>query len=303
MKAVVLHKYGGPSELKWEDFEDPTAGPGEVLVRLAATSINPVDYKMRSGAAKERFPVEFPGILGRDVSGTVQAVGEGVTEFSVGDRVFALAKRTYAELVVVKASELARVPDDLSLVDAGALPLVLLTGEQLISLGVGVEKGWTILVAGALGSVGRTAVFTAKQAGATVIAGVKKSQLEEAKALGADEVLALDDKEAFEKLGFLDGVADAVGGETAQRLLEKVKQGGVFGSVLGPPANAKLHPTVKIQPIMAKPDVSTLERLAEDVAQKRLVIPVDRMLPLKEAAAGQQAAEKGGIGKVLLLAS
>ena len=303
MKAVVLHKYGGPSELKWEDFEDPTAGPGEVLVRLAATSINPVDYKMRSGAAKERFPVEFPGILGRDVSGTVQAVGEGVTEFSVGDRVFALAKRTYAELVVVKASELARVPDDLSLVDAGALPLILLTGEQLISRGVGVEKGWTILVAGALGSVGRTAVFTAKQAGATVIAGVKKSQIEEAEALGADEVLALDDKEAFGKLGFLDGVADAVGGETAQRLLEKVKQGGVFGSVLGPPANAKLHPTVKIQPIMAKPDVATLERLAEDVAQKRLVIPVDRMLPLKEAAAGQQAAEKGGIGKVLLLAS
>ncbi len=303
MKAVVIHKYGGPDELKWEDFEDPVAGPGEVLVRVAATSVNPVDYKMRSGEAKERFPVEFPGILGRDVSGTVAAVGEGVTAFTEGDRVFALAKQTYAELVAVKADELARIPDDLDIVDAAALPLVLLTGEQLIMRGIAPEKGSTVLVAGAMGGVGRTAVFVAKQAGATVIAGVKKKQLEQAKSLGADKVLALDDKEAMAGLGFMDAVADAVGGKTAEELLGKVKQGGVFASVLGPPANATMHPTIRIAPVVAQPDVRRLEQLAEDVVQKRLAIPVDRMLPMQEAAAGQRAAEKAGIGKVLLLAS
>ncbi len=303
MKAVVIHKYGGPDELKWEDVADPEAGPDEVLVKVAAASINPVDYKMRSGEAKERFPVEFPGILGRDVSGTVAAVGEDVTAFAEGDRVFALALHTYAERVVVKASELARIPESLDIVDAAALPLVLLTGEQLMMRGVQPEKGWTVLVAGAIGGVGRTAVYAAKQAGTTVIAGVRKSQLEEAKALGADMVVALDDKEALAQVGLLDGIADAVGGKTAEQLLGKVKPGGVFASVLGPPANAAMHPTVRIVSVVAEPDVPTLERLAEDVAQQRLSIPVDRMLPMREAAAGQRAAEKGGIGKVLLLVS
>ena len=104
MKAVVLHEYGGPSKLKYEDFDDPVAGPGEVLVRVAASSVNPVDWKMRSGAAKERFPVQFPGILGRDISGTVRELGEGVTGFEPGDKVMALGHAAYAELAVVKAS-------------------------------------------------------------------------------------------------------------------------------------------------------------------------------------------------------
>ena len=303
MKAVVIHKYGGPDELKWEEFADPPVEPGEVLVKTAAASINPVDYKMRSGEAKGRFPVEFPGILGRDCSGTVAKVGEGVTDFVEGDRVFALAEQTYAELVVVKAAELAKIPDDLGIVEAAALPLVLLTGEQLMMRGVKPEKGWTVLVAGAIGGVGRTAVYVAKQAGATVIAGVKKSQTQAAKSLGADQVLALDDKDAVGAMGFLDGIADTVGGKTAEFLLGKVKQGGVFASVLGPPANATMHPTVTVVPVRAEPDVATLERLAADVAKQRLVIPIDRMIPMSEAADGQRAAEKGGIGKVLLLAT
>ena len=132
---------------------------------------------------------------------------------------------------------------------------------------------------------------------------MKKSQLDEAKSLGADKVLALDDKDALAELGFLDAVADAVGGKTAEQLLGKVKQGGVFASVLGPPANAAMHPTIRIAPVMAQPDPQTLERLATDVAAKRFSIPIDRMIPMSDAAEGQRAAEKGGIGKVLLLAT
>ncbi len=302
MKAIVLHEYGGPDKLKWEDRDDPTPGPGEVLVRVAAASINPVDWKMRSGEAKERFPVEFPGILGRDLSGTVRALGPGVTGFQPGDQVFALAAQTYAELCVVKAGDLARVPEGLDLVKASALPLVTVTGEQLVRLGTAIQSGQTILVTGAVGGVGRTAVRTAKDAGAKVIAGVRKKQLEEAKTLNADQVLALDDEEAMKELGMIHAVADAVGGPTAEKLLAKVVPGGVFASVLGPPKNAAMHPTVRIQPVVAAPDPERMIKSAQNVIDGKLDIPIDRMIPMEEAGEGQAAAEKGGLGKILLLA-
>ena len=302
MKAVVLHEYGGPDKLKYEDVDDPVAGPGEVLVRVAAVSINPVDWKMRSGEAKARFPLEFPAIIGRDVSGVVREVGEGVTEFAPGDKVFALAQHTYAQLCVVKADELAKVPDGIELTHAAALPLVTLTGEQLIRIGTGIQKGQTVLVSGAVGGVGRSAIRTAKDAGAKVIAGVRKTQLEQAKDLHADEVIALDDEAAMEGLGFVDAVADTVGHETAEKLIAKVVPGGIFASVLGGPANGNLHPKVKIVPVICKPDPDRMVKLAEDVKANRLSIPIDRMLPLEDAAKGHAAAEQGGIGKVLLLA-
>jgi NADPH:quinone reductase-like Zn-dependent oxidoreductase len=302
MNAVVLHEYGGPDKLKYETAPDPVAGKGEVLVRVIASSVNPIDYKMRSGEAKERFPLELPAIIGRDLSGIVREVGEGVSGFKAGDRVMAFTEKTYAELAVVKAKDLAHVPEKLDLVEAAALPLVTLTGEQLITRGTKIQSGQTILVTGAVGGVGRSAVWTAKKAGAVVIAGVRKSQLKEAATLGADVVLALDDAAALEKLGFVDAVADTVGGETAEKLLGKVKQGGVFASVLGGPKNGKMHPTVRIEPVRAVPDPGTLQTMAGDVVAGKLKIPIDRMVSLAEAGEAQAAAEKGGIGKILLLA-
>jgi NADPH:quinone reductase-like Zn-dependent oxidoreductase len=302
MKAVVLHEYGGPDKLKYEDVPDPVAGDGEVLVRVTATSINPIDFKLRSGAMKGVYPLELPTILGRDISGVVRTVGKGVTGFNSGDKVMALGNKAYAELAVVSAKDLALVPDKLDLVKAAALPLVSLTGEQLITQGTRIQAGQTVLVSGAAGNVGRSAVWTAKKAKATVIAGVKKSQLKEAGNLGADQILALDDAAAMEKLGFIDAVADTVGGETAAMLLGKVKQGGIFASVLGPPKNAAMHPTIKIEPVRVVPDAGTLRTMAEDAAAGKFVIPIDRMVPLADAAEAQAAAEKGGIGKILLLA-
>jgi NADPH:quinone reductase-like Zn-dependent oxidoreductase len=302
MKAVVLHEYGGPDKLKYEDVSDPVAGEGEVLVRVTASSVNPIDYKLRSGAMKQFMPLELPAILGRDVSGIVREIGAGVQGFAAGDRVMALGNNAYAELVVVKAEELTHVPEKLDLVEAAALPLVTLTGEQLISRGTKIQSGQTVLVAGAVGGVGRSAVWTAKKAGAVVIAGVRKSQVKEAEGLRADQVLALDDAGAMEKLGLIDAVADTVGHETAEMLLGKVKPGGVFASVLGPPGNAKMHPTVKIESVRVVPDAAMLKTLAEDVVAGRLAIPIDRMVPLADADEAQAAAEKGSIGKVLLLA-
>jgi NADPH:quinone reductase-like Zn-dependent oxidoreductase len=302
MRAVLLHKYGGPEELVYEDAPDPVAGDGQLLVRIAASSVNPIDFKMRSGSAKDRFPLELPAILGRDISGIVRSVGDHVSGFKPGDKVMAVGWKAYAELAVVDAENVALVPEKLDLVKAAALPLVILTGEQLITQGTKIQAGQTVLVSGALGSVGRSAVWAAKKAGAVVIAGVRRSQVNEAAALGADQVLALDDPSAMARLGFIDAVADTVNGETAQMLLGKVKPGGVFASVVGAPANAKMHPTVRIEAIMSKPDAVMLRTMAEDVAEGRLEIPIDRMVPLSDAGTAQAAAEKGAAGKILLLA-
>lgn len=301
MKAAVLHEYGAPSRLKYEDFSDPTPGPGEVRVRVLAASVNPVDWKMRSGEAKERFPVQFPGILGRDVAGIVEALGEGVQGFAEGDKVFALAQHTYAELCVVKAEELAHIPQGLDMVAAGTVPLVSLTGDQLIRQATAVQPGQTILLTGATGSVGRCALFCALELGAKVIAGVRKKQIEEALALGATAAIDLGDNDDLARVGLLDGVADTVGGKLAPQLLAKVKPGGAYGSVLGPPADAALHPLVRITPMMAQPDPATVVHYGEALRDGRLKIPMEQTMPLAEAGEAHARAEKGGVGKIVLV--
>lgn len=135
MKAAVIHEYGGPEVLRYEDYPDPVLQPGEVLVRVAAAGVNPIDTLQRSGAAKEWRPVHFPGILGRDLSGTIEKLASGVEGFSIGDQVLALADHTYAELCALQAGLLARVPKGMNLQDAAALPLVTMTGTQLIFVG------------------------------------------------------------------------------------------------------------------------------------------------------------------------
>lgn len=301
MKAAVLHEYGGPSRLKYETFDDPQPGAGEVRVRVLAASVNPVDWKMRSGEARERFPVQFPGILGRDVAGIVECLGEGVTGFAEGDKVFALGHGTYAELCVVKASDLAHIPEGLEMTTAGAIPLVALTGDQLIRTATEVQAGQTILLSGATGSVGRCALFCALELGAKVIAGVRRKQIEEALALGATAAIAIDDDHELARVGLVDAVADAVGGKLGPKLLAKVKPGGAYGTLLGPPMDANLHPLVRIKPMMAQPNPGTLVHYGEAVRDGKLKLPIDRIMPLYEAAEAQAVAEKGGVGKIVLV--
>jgi NADPH:quinone reductase-like Zn-dependent oxidoreductase len=300
MKAIVVHQYGGPEVLRFEEYPDPVPGQGEVLVRVAAASVNPVDYKRRAGLTKDFYPMQFPGLIGVDMAGTVDTTGPGVEDFSVGDQVFAMADNSYAELCVVKAANLAKVPRGLDLIEAAALPLVTTTGNQLL-LATGIKKGQTVLVAGAAGNVGRSAVFTAKTRGAIVIAGVLKRQIDNAKTVGADQVAATDDDTAVANLPPLDAVADAVGGETGEKLIARVKPRGVYASVVGAPRNAAQYPTVKVVTVFSKFDRQTLEFMAEAVRDGKLVIPISLKLPLSKAAEAHTAAEKGGIGKILLV--
>jgi NADPH:quinone reductase-like Zn-dependent oxidoreductase len=187
------------------------------------------------------------------------------------------------------------------LIQAAALPLVTTTGNQLL-LATGINAGQTVLVVGAAGNVGRSAVFTARSLGATVIAGVLKRQIDDAKTIGADQFVATDDDTAIANLPPLDAVADTVGGRTAAKLIGMVKPGGVFASVVGTPQNAAEYPSVKVVFVFSHFDRKTLEFMAEAVRDGKLVIPISQRLPLSEAAEAQAAAEKGGVGKILLVA-
>ena len=302
MKAVRIYEYGGADVLKYElDVPEPVVGPDMVLIANTATSVNPIDWKIRSGVRQKDFPLVLPAILGKDVSGVVREVGSEVRNVKPGDRVIALADATYAEFVSVPSALVTLLPDGLDPIDAAAIPLVSLTGEQLVRLATQAAAGQTILVSGALGSVGRAAVHAAKKLGARVIAGVRTRQLAEAESLGVSQVIAVDDDTALAKLEAVDGVADTVGGETAAKLLAKVKPGGRFGyaSVLPEDAAAK-NPTVEVRRVFARPDPSRLRAFAEDIAGGAFVLPVSKRLPLSEAAAAHECAEKGGAGKVVL---
>jgi NADPH:quinone reductase-like Zn-dependent oxidoreductase len=301
MKAAVIHEYGGPEVLRYEDYPDPVLQSGEVLVRVAAAGVNPVDALERSGETKAWRPVQFPGVLGWDFSGTVEKLGSGAEGFSVGDQVLAWAYHTYAELCAVQAGLLARVPKGMNLADAAALPLVTMTGSQLIYVAADVKPGQTVLVSGAAGSVGRSAVFAAKDRGASVIAGVLRKQLDGAQSLSADRVVALDDPAAFAGLKKVDVVANTVRGKTAEDLMGKVKEGGIFASVTGAPANAADYPQVRTVAFVSKQDTKNLEHMVEAVKKGELTIPIGSRVPLRNASEAHAVLAKGGSGKILLL--
>lgn len=299
MKAVVLIGVGDLDRLELREVPDPRPGAGTVRVKVAAASINPVDWKIRSGAFK-MGQMEFPAILGRDVSGTVMEVGQGVTRLRAGDKVLGLVNGGYAEQVGAREDDLARLPEGLDLVDAAALPLVALTGAQLIEEATQPKRGETLLVTGAAGGVGRTAVYAARRIGARVIAGVRARQRREALSLGADEIAAIDDEQEIAALPQLDAIADTVGGETIARLLPKVRAGGTIGSVVGEPAAAKGR-DVRVRAWMAHPDAKRLRELAEAAARGELKIPIEKRFPLAQAREAQKLAERGSVGKILLI--
>jgi NADPH:quinone reductase-like Zn-dependent oxidoreductase len=304
MRAVVLHEYGGPEKLKFEDnVPEPQISGSTVLIAATAASVNPIDWKLRSGMRRKDSPLSFPAILGRDVSGVVRAVGANVKHFKAGDRVLALTNKTYAELVAVDDSDVTHLPDGVDLADAAAIPLVSLTGDQLVRLATNVQKGQVVLITGALGSVGRAAVHTVKKIGAQVIAGVRGKELDNARSLGVSDVLAIDDDEAIANFRSVDSIVDTVGGAVATKLISKVKHGGSFGyaSVL-PEGAAAQNPTVKIARVRTQPDPSKVREFADDVRDGKFVLPIGRRMPLRDAAEAHVLGEKGGIGKILLLA-
>ena len=300
MKAVQLHAYGGVDQLIYEDVPDPKPVDGELLVKVAATSLNPVDWKLRRGDLKDAMPLQLPAILGRDVAGTVVSLGSGTQGFQPGDRVMGLVNRAYAEFLVAKPEALTRIPDGLNTEDAAALPLVVLTGAQLIEDGVQPKPGQTVLITGAVGSVGRTAVYVARKHGMKVIAGVKASQRKEAETLGADQVVALDDDKEIAALGQVDAIADTVGHDVIQKLMSHIRPDGVLATVVGAPPGSQ-GKGFRVQQVWSHPDSKRLHALAEAVAKGEFSIPIAKKMKLSQVREVQTTAEAGGVSKIVLI--
>jgi len=305
VKAAVVNAYGGPEALVYQNVKQPLPGPGEILIRVAGAGVNPVDGKLRSGVLSLFMPLQFPAQLGGDVSGTVEALGEGVTGFTPGDRVIGMinpgADGAYAEKIAAPAALFITVPDSLDLVDAAALPMGVLTGIQLIELGAKPKAGDRVLVTGAAGSVGRAAVYAAAAAGAQVIAGVRAS----AKVLVADlpvaAIVDLADAEAVAAAGPYDAIADTVGGRVAERLCKSLRQDGVLASVASPPPLPPVGSSIRLAPVWVSFDGPRLAGFVDDMIAKGWTMPVAHRVPLAEAAKAHALLDAGSVGGKIIL--
>ena len=301
MKAVRLHGYGDPNQLVYEEAPDPVPGPGEVLVRLKATSVNPFDWKVRSGAMQQVFQVQFPKILGSDIAGTVEALGPDTTGFQLGDRVLGVAKTgSYAELAVADATSLVPLPAGLDEQTAAALPVIGMTGAELVEHALEVRPGQKLLVTGALGGVGMMAVQTAADDGAQVWAAVRAAHVKDASSLPVTGVLAVDDPAALKvAAATFDAVADTVGGAVAISTVALIRPGGRFATVVPPPPPAP--PGISVKPHFMSPDMKILGRLVNLLATGKLRMPKIQTLPLAQAAEAHRLLASHRAAKVVML--
>ena len=274
---------------------------------MVAAAVNPADVKARLGQLRGWGDLDFPAQLGGDIAGIVQAVGDGATKFVVGDRVAGMINPfrngAYAEYVVVPEDFLAKVPDGLDLGDAAALPTGVLTGTQLVEIGISPRAGDRVLVTGAAGSVGRAAVIALLAAGASPIAGVRGSA-RGAVDLPVDAVVDLEDEDALAALGSLDAIADTVGGETLLRLYSLVKPEGTVASAVMPPPVPPTGSTQRTCSLVVSFDADRLARFMQLLVQSGQRMPVAGRYPLEEIATAHGLVEQGGLsGKVIVMGS
>src|SRR6185437_11185102 len=243
MKAIRIHKYGGPEVLHYEDAPRPQPQAGEVLVRVHAAGVNPIDWKVREGHMKDFWPHTFPLILGWDLSGVVEELGKGVSKFKIGDEVYGLPDPTrggaYADYIVVRESELALKPKSLHHIRAGAVPLAALTAWQSLFEAGQLQSGQRVLIHAGSGGVGHFAVQLAKWKGAYVFATASTKNQDLLRKLGADEPIDYTQQRFEEIARKIDVVLDTIGGETQERSWQVLKKGGVLVSLVQPPSEEK----------------------------------------------------------------
>jgi NADPH:quinone reductase-like Zn-dependent oxidoreductase len=305
MKAAEIYDYGGPDEFHLETIPEPMPGPGEVRVKVEGAAVNPVDVKARRGILKDWMPLTFPARLGGDVAGTIDAVGAGVVDFAVGDRVMGMinpmANGAYAEKVVFYTSSFAKVPEGMEMTAAAALPTGVLTGVQLIEKGIAPKPGAKGLVTGAGGSTGRAAALAALDAGAIVYAGVRASSRDAVVDLPVAGVIDLTDDAALKAAGPFDFMADTVGGETAERLFAYLKPNGVVCSIAVPPPNPPPGSNQRFSSLVVSFDRARLERFTRDLRDKGRTMPVAHILPLSKVSVAHGLMEQGGVGGKIVL--
>lgn len=306
MKAVRIHEYGGPEVLELEEAPMPRPASDEVLVKVYATSVNPVDWKIREGMRKEKFPADLPLIPGWDVSGVIQEVGENVHQFSEGDEVYGRPDPTkdgaYAEYIVVKANQLGRKPKSIDHINAAAVPLAGLTAWQGLFDRGRLKKGQKVLIHAASGGVGTFAVQFAKWKGAYVIGTTSAANISFVKQLGADEVIDYQNENFDDKLNHIDLVFDTIGGEIQKRSIQVLKNGGRLITTLKPEflVEAK-EKHIYLEGYTAQSYPEQLEQIA-DLIDEGIIQPVVSMvLSLEDARKAQQISEDGHVrGKIVI---
>jgi NADPH:quinone reductase-like Zn-dependent oxidoreductase len=308
MKAVQVHNYGGPEVLRFEDAPRPTPGFGELLIRVHAASVNAIDWKARAGYLKDVFPLPLPYIPGWDVSGIVEAIGPGVTQFKKGNEVYAVpdgarsGKGTYAEYVVVKETEAALKPKSIDHIHAAALPVVALTAWQALFDHAGLSKGQKLLIHGAAGGVGGIAVQLAKWKGAHVIGTASGRNQDLLRELGVDDPIDYEKNRFEDVVNDVDVVLDTQGGDTQNRSWKVLKKGGLLISIVAPPSaeEAAKH-SLRSAFLSGHPSSAQLYEIAQLVDAGKLKPVVETVLPLSDARRAHELNETGHArGKTVL---
>jgi NADPH:quinone reductase-like Zn-dependent oxidoreductase len=306
MKAVRIHNYGGPDVLQYEDAPRPKPQAGEILVRVHAAGVNPIDWKVREGDMKDFWPHKFPLILGWDLSGVVEELGRGVSRFKIGDEVYSLPDPTrdgaYADYIVVRESELALKPKSLHHPRAATVPLAALTAWQSLFDTAQLQPGQRVLIHAGSGGVGHFAVQLAKWKGAYVFATASTKNQDLLRKLGVDEPIDYT-QQRFEVVARnIDMVLDTLGNETQERSWSVLKEGGNLVSLVQMPLEEKAKKLgVRSALLGAQPNGAQLTELAKIIDSGKLAPVINRILPLSEARRAHELSQSGHThGKIAL---
>jgi NADPH:quinone reductase-like Zn-dependent oxidoreductase len=298
LKAVVVHETGGPEVLRLEETEPPAVGDGEVLIRVHAASVNPIDWKRRAGISQ----ISLPAVLGNDASGVVEeSRADGIAE---GDEVFGMVRTGgYAELAAAAGGAVAKKPAGITHEQAAALPVAGLTAWQGLLEEGGLQGGQTALVAGAAGGVGHLAVqFAKKVAGARVIGTGSSGNRDFVTALGADEYVDYTQQDVAEVVSDVDVAFDTVGGDVTASLVPTLREGGIIVVIANaPPEEAARERGARAVLHVTRPNSELLERVAGLVADGTVHVELSEVLPLSEVRRAHELSEAGHVrGKIVL---
>jgi NADPH:quinone reductase-like Zn-dependent oxidoreductase len=305
MQAVCIERFGGPETLQLQQVERPTPKDDELLIRVRAASVNPVDYKIRSGHYPPVTEKNLPKILGRDVSGVVAARGSAVATFKDGDAVFAMLNGGpggYAEYVTISADLCTRMPANLDYAQAAAVPLAAITAWQGLFDHGGLSAGQRVLIHGGAGGVGHFAIQLAKACGAFVATTCSANDEEFVRSLGADQVIDYKSERFEDAVREVDLVFDLVSGDAQERSWSVLKDGGTLVSTLSKPSErqAQIH-HARAMNYVAHPDGAELAQIAHLITEKKLRPHVDLKVPLQEVQAAHRKLEnEHPRGKVVL---
>jgi NADPH:quinone reductase-like Zn-dependent oxidoreductase len=306
MKAIRIYSYGGRETLIYEDASKPKPEAEQVLIRVRSAGVNPIDWKIREGWLKEVFHYNLPLILGTDVSGTVEAVGAGVTELQIGQDVYGVADMTlsgaYAEYALARKEAIAPKPKSLDYIQAASVPVVAMTAWQALFEVGKLKSGQSVLIHAAAGGVGSFAVQFAKVKGIKAIATASASKLEFVRSLGADEVIDYKATPFARVVSGVDMVLDTIGGDTQEQSWSVLKPGGILVSTASPPApETAAQRGVRASMMMVQSKATLLQEIATLLDSGQVKTVVSQVVPLSEVSQAHQLSQSGKVrGKLVL---